>query len=491
MRSTLSSVVFLGVLAASAVQAATIVVTDLDDGAGSCPSADNCTLRTAIVGSAPGDTIVFDPTLPYPATLLLDGTALDISHDLVLQGPGADRLILSARELSRVFIVSGAAVEITDLGIAQGWAEGIPGIDGADGSGENGTNGRGAEGGCIRIDASANLTLRRVGIAHCVAIGSRGGNGGSGIASGGRGGNGGYGGGGRGGAIAVADGRMNLIDSSIRQCSVGAGPGGDGGNGGNGGVTTSGDGGDGGPGGIGRGGAVWVAAGAALLIRNSTLVDNYNWGSDGGKGGDAGGGPSTLAAGGRGGDGGNSDGGQLYLAASLPQADIEFSTFGPAQMDAGMGGNGGIGAGVPQESDDGYTRGEIVFSASTTRIRNSVLAGDREADDCDGAFNAFSASGSNIDTDNSCTGFTIHASRDSIFEQNLFADEGGRAVMRPRPGGVSLDAAEDCSGLDGAILVHDQSGRPRPLDDDHDGVAQCDIGALEGYDALFFHGFDP
>jgi predicted outer membrane repeat protein len=89
----------------SRIAPATIIVTSLldDNGAGT-------TLREAIVqanGTAAPDTIKFDPTVFVPgSTIVLNGTEIDITSTLTIQGPGVDRLTISGNNASRIFDIA-------------------------------------------------------------------------------------------------------------------------------------------------------------------------------------------------------------------------------------------------------------------------------------------------------------------------------------------------------------------------------------------------
>lgn len=100
--------------------AAVITVDSLSDS----PTRFHCTLRNAIssanndatnttctVGNG-SDTIVFDPAI-LPGTIVLGGSALSISSELTIDGPGPDQLAVSAARASRVFMVDdGIAFDI-------------------------------------------------------------------------------------------------------------------------------------------------------------------------------------------------------------------------------------------------------------------------------------------------------------------------------------------------------------------------------------------
>src|SRR6266508_4580725 len=74
----------------------TLTVTSaLDDGSAG-------TLRAQIAAAAPGDVVVFDPSL-NGQTITLSQGEIDIAKDLTLQGPGANQLTVSGNNASRVF----------------------------------------------------------------------------------------------------------------------------------------------------------------------------------------------------------------------------------------------------------------------------------------------------------------------------------------------------------------------------------------------------
>jgi CSLREA domain-containing protein len=112
-------------------------------------SAGDCTLRAAIMqaNSTPEeDAIVFAPNVT--GTITLSGSELQIlGSPLIIQGPGANRLIVDANFMSRVLSIQapGFSVSISGLTLTHGM------FAGADFLAENG------EGGCIHNEA--NLTL--------------------------------------------------------------------------------------------------------------------------------------------------------------------------------------------------------------------------------------------------------------------------------------------------------------------------------------------
>jgi predicted outer membrane repeat protein len=92
------------------------------------------TLRYAVMHSAAGDTIRFDPTVFAPGNpqiITLQESPISISHDLSIDGPGAAALSLSGGGQTAVFHVNaGADVALSGLTVTQGgsdpYADGVP-----------------------------------------------------------------------------------------------------------------------------------------------------------------------------------------------------------------------------------------------------------------------------------------------------------------------------------------------------------------------------
>src|SRR5262249_28004936 len=87
------------------------VVNNFDSGPGS--------LRAALVGAAPGDTIVFAPSVHK---ITLTSGELAVTKSLTILGPGSHQLTLSGNDASRVFDVSSGTVTIAGLTITRGRA---------------------------------------------------------------------------------------------------------------------------------------------------------------------------------------------------------------------------------------------------------------------------------------------------------------------------------------------------------------------------------
>lgn len=90
-----------------------VVSTVADSGLGS--------LRYAIDSAPSGRTISFDPTVfGTPQTITLTSGPLTIAKDLVIQGPGANRLTVDGNNASRVFTISSGTVSISGMTIQHG-----------------------------------------------------------------------------------------------------------------------------------------------------------------------------------------------------------------------------------------------------------------------------------------------------------------------------------------------------------------------------------
>jgi hypothetical protein len=119
------------------------VLNNADSGDGS--------LRAAIAAAQSGDTIVFDPTSLAHETITLSSGPLELSSDLVIDGPGADLLAVSGNQLSRIFELSGSAqVTLANLTLTEGMS---------------------GQGGAIFIAGNAALTLDGDNLSNNQAVG--------------------------------------------------------------------------------------------------------------------------------------------------------------------------------------------------------------------------------------------------------------------------------------------------------------------------------
>jgi len=106
--------VLIAVLVSAPARAAT-VTSNADSGLGS--------LRDAIAGAAPGETIVFSGV----STITLTGGELSIDKNLTISGPGASNLTIQRSAASgdfRIFnVTAGATVAISGLTVSNGRAD--------------------------------------------------------------------------------------------------------------------------------------------------------------------------------------------------------------------------------------------------------------------------------------------------------------------------------------------------------------------------------
>ena len=118
-------------------------------------------LRQAILDANGGaDTIVFG--LPDNSTIVLADDLPQIDGDLTIDGSGVEGLTISGAGLYRVFWANSGDIEIRDLTIADGLAQGGNGGNGGIASEGGGSGGGGAGlGGGLFVDVAA-VTLVRV-----------------------------------------------------------------------------------------------------------------------------------------------------------------------------------------------------------------------------------------------------------------------------------------------------------------------------------------
>jgi len=371
------------------------------------------TLRYAIRNSSAGDVITFSPSLSGKA-IVLDASSpnnhLLIAHDLTLQGPGASSLTISGGNGTRIFLITGGNVVISDLTLSNGHAKG-----GDSGSGLGGGGGSAGMGGGIFIN-TGNVTIRNVTMLQNTAEGGAGGAGAPLVVAA-QGGGGGGGFGGDGGA-------------SVNTSGGAAGSGGDLGASGAGGMGTIG-GSFGNPvtgggyyapfGGGGGGGPVQLFCVTGSPIRpGAEIGDCYPSSSSGGR--------SYLGGGGGGGISGGSPG---------------VSQFGGSGGASASGGGGGGGAGAG---------GAVFAAAGSVLIVNSTFLGNRSIGGAPGASGGSSghAKGGAVFV---CAASWIPCGANvivanSAFQSSTAADAGAVATCAGR------DDADICGPLVGSTPTH-------------------------------------
>ena len=199
-------------------------------------------------------------------------------------------------------------------------------------------------------------------------------------------------------------------------------------------------------------------------ITDSQFLNNSAQATSGGQGS-----PGYSA----GGNGGSALGGSLA-----------FSGFSVLSFVTSLGGSvaAGYGGGGTPIGGNGLPAGADVYSSATMLSRHVALTSTSGASTCSIATS--STQGANLDADGSCGSFTLHGDA----KLQILAS-GGQTFAYPLWGSPLIDVAADCNDAFGVTLTHDVRGGPRPLDGNADGIAACDIGAVES-DELFANGFE-
>ncbi len=182
-------------------------------------------------------------------------------------------------------------------------------------------------------------------------------------------------------------------------------------------------------------------------------------------------------------------GGGLYVSFSHAEAAVDNSTF--SGNTAGTGGSAIMGylvsldfvtivapTGVPAISDQDVD--------AVTTFSNSLLVGD-----CDpGAGGDFISAGGNLESPGDTCALNPLLDQVNVADARLMplGDYGGATLSHmPRADSPAVDdplgATTNCPSLD------QRFGPTRPVDGNGDGVAACDIGAIER-DLLFMDGFE-
>ena len=424
------------------VAAATVTVTDLgDSGTGVCGT--TCTLRDAIASAASNDTIVFASTLAFPATITLNGQELLVYKNLTILGPGAGLLAIDGNQQSRILeVAANATVSVSGVALNNGI---VAGTNGGFVFTPRAPDGGDAYGGAVLVNAGSTLQLIACDLAGNRAVG---GQGGASFMFGSRQGDGGSA---HGGAIYSA-GTLSITDCSVT------------GNVASGGASTFAPPDPSlfpGSGGSATGGAIETTG--LTEISNSQLLNNSAQGAAGG----------FYIGSNPGGNGGSALGGTLA-----------FSGFSVLSFVTSLGGNampGLYGPGSPNGSS-GQAAGADVYSTATVLSRYVALTSTSGASTCSIATS--STQGANLDADASCGNFSLHG--DAKLQ---VLTSGGQTFAYPLWGSPLIDAAADCKDAFGATIAADVRGEIRPLDGNADGIAACDIGAVES-DELFANGFE-
>jgi CSLREA domain-containing protein len=207
------------------------------------------------------------------------------------------------------------------------------------------------------------------------------------------------------------------------------------------------------------GGIALDGAGALLELRRARVTDNQNAQGDGGGiavvAGEARLIDTTVA-----GNRATGNGGGIHNLGTLELINATI-VWNRADSDSADGGRGG---GIDTES-------------GTTRLRNSLLAENlaAAAPDCDGTLES---SGHNLIADATCSIAPSNGDQLDVDPELAAAAAGFYATV---PGSPARDAAsaEVAGSLGVSCSRRDGAGILRPVDGDSDGVARCDIGAVE------------
>ena len=452
----------------------------VDDNDPSCDPGD-CSLREAIAAAGDGDTVLFALPESPPWTITLTGALgqLSTANDITIAGPGAAQLSVSGANLVRVLTVqAGAAVTLSGLTLRNGEAKS---------SGDK-------HGGCLKVLGTATVSASR--FENCqawnggITSNTEGGDGGAVYVAAGAAFSGsllvfsgdvaGWGGGisglpppvfagGRGGALANA-GTATLLQSTVSNCTAGAG----------GGPT--------GPGG--DGGGIANLVGGVLRLDASTLSGNRS-------------GDGATFMGSSGADG---RGGGLLCVGDCTLNNVTLSGNAVGTSAVGLIAQGGglfVAGGTTRLRNvtvvgniANSTGGGIARSAGTIRTRNSLFSGNTggASPDCASAAAGVVSEGYNLirvnnGCQNSFAGTDQEGTSVTPLEPLLGALAANGGPTETRALGAGSPAIDHGDGLGCASwnpvlaqdepMTADQRGDLRPTDGDGDATATCDVGAFE------------
>jgi len=190
------------------------------------------------------------------------------------------------------------------------------------------------------------------------------------------------------------------------------------------------------------GGGVGLASGAALDLFQGTLSANVA----------------------------TSQGGGIGIEGEAGEVSLTFSTITGSSAPAGSA---------------------LAWGSGAVLIHDSLVGDGAGGDTCTSTAGTLAASGWNLATDPSC-GALSGGAVGEVGKLGLgpLRDQGGIvATHLPLAGSPALDAAPACAGPNGRLVSNDARRYPRPTDDDGDGEAACDLGAVER-GPLFVDGFE-
>ncbi|OFW05420.1 MAG: hypothetical protein A3I61_14465 [Acidobacteria bacterium RIFCSPLOWO2_02_FULL_68_18] len=187
------------------------------------------------------------------------------------------------------------------------------------------------------------------------------------------------------------------------------------------------------------------------------------------------------------------DGGAISVNGGGPYrvANTTFSGNLVEGTDPGIGG-GAIFADAPVQlasvTFSGNTSGTIgaaIHARANIAVRNTIVGGAGGANCAITGGGSVTSLGYNLSSDASC-GFTGTGDLSSVDPAlGPLANNGGPTLTHTLLGSspaVDAGTPAGCTDTTGAALVDDQRGAgfPRAVDGDGDGLARCDIGAIEG-----------
>ncbi|MCL4560496.1 MAG: right-handed parallel beta-helix repeat-containing protein [Chloroflexi bacterium] len=124
--------------------------------------------------------------------------------------------------------------------------------------------------------------------------------------------------------------------------------------------------------------------------------------------------------------------------------------------------------------DTGGVFNEVDYGGIAT-LKNVLLA-DNANGNCSGIFTPESTN--NLSTDGTCSPGFKQVSSEAL---ELGAQTGIPAYFPLNDGSAAIDA-----GANDGCPPNDETGKPRPLDGDQNGVATCDVGAFEAWPPHYF-----
>lgn len=184
-----------------------------------------------------------------------------------------------------------------------------------------------------------------------------------------------------------------------------------------------------------------------ISVSNSTFVDNFTerWG-------DGYGGAIANAA-------------QLTIVNSTLSRNQSFGSLGSGPHGSAIGNSGELWIYNSTFADN--SGGSTLVTNGVVHLYNSIIADSVNSVDCEGSL---TTNVSTLIEDGSC-GATLTG--DPLL--GALANNGSNILTHaPAPGSPAIDVGDSAT-----CLSTDQRGIPRPQDGDSDGVASCDIGAVE------------